>query len=174
MKSNGGYTTKFMIESVVAHPDLQTSASWTMDLLVPGTQEIIVETGQTIGTAISTLVTNPSYANQTVIYFSGTSYTSSVCFQTQDQSISALEKNTVTIMPDLTCTSSGSTSISFSIANYLPSTAPSWVLINSSTGALAISPPEVSVDTEYKFYVDSTISGVTSPVQKLIKLTVTN
>ena len=52
--------------------------------------------------------------------------------------------------------------------------APSFVLIDSTSGTLTVSAPSVDSDTEYNFYVTSTVSGVSSPVQKLVKLTVTN
>lgn len=58
------------------------------------------------------------------------------------------------------------------MSNYGSSTVPSWVTIDSSTGVLTATKPKVSVDTEFSFNVDSTISGFSSPVQKLVKLTI--
>ena len=51
---------------------------------------------------------------------------------------------------------------------------PAWVVIDSVTGVLTITAPVVSVDTEYYFYIISAIGGVSSSVQKLIKITVLN
>ena len=56
----------------------------------------------------------------------------------------------------------------------MSSTVPSWVAIDSVSGILSINAPEVSLHTEYDFYINSAVSGVTSPVQKLIKLIITN
>ena len=56
----------------------------------------------------------------------------------------------------------------------MASTVPSWVVIDSVSGVLSINAPEVSLDTEYDFYINSAVSGVSSPVQKLIKLIITN
>ena len=78
------------------------------------------------------------------------------------------------MLPDLPCSISGSTSISFSTANYMTSTVPSWVAIDSVSGVLSINAPEVSLDTGYDFYINSAVSGVSSPIQKLIKLIITN
>ena len=66
---------------------------------------------------------------------------------------------------------SGSTSITYSIGNYI-SSAPTWATINSVSGVLTITAPEVASDTEYDFYINSAISGFPSPFQKLIKLTI--
>ena len=46
--------------------------------------------------------------------------------------------------------------------------------IDSTLGVLTITGPEVNSDTEYDFYINSSISGVSNPIQKLIKLTVIN
>ena len=56
----------------------------------------------------------------------------------------------------------------------MASTVPSWVAIDSVSGILSIFAPEVSLDTEYDFYINSDMSGVSSPFQKLIKLIITN
>ena len=56
----------------------------------------------------------------------------------------------------------------------MSSTVPSWVAIDSSSGILNINAPEVSLDTEHDFYINSAVSGVSSPVQKLIKLIIIN
>ena len=52
----------------------------------------------------------------------------------------------------------------------MTSTVPSWVAIDSVSGILSINAPEVSLDTEYDFYINSAVSGVSSPIKKLIKL----
>ena len=85
-----------------------------------------------------------------------------------------MENSTTQTLPDLPCSISGSTFISFSTANYMSSTVPSWVAIDSVSGILSINAPEVSLDTEYGFYINSAVSGVSSPIQKLIKLIITN
>ena len=85
-----------------------------------------------------------------------------------------MENTATQILPDLPCSISGSTSISFSTANYMTSTVPSWVAIDSVSGILSINAPEISLDTEYDFYINSAVSGVSSSIYKLIKLTITN
>ena len=85
-----------------------------------------------------------------------------------------MENSTTQTLPDLPCSISGSTSISFSTANYMTSTVPSWIAIDSVSGVLSVNSPEVSLDTEYDFYINSAVSGVSSPIQKLIKLIITN
>ena len=85
-----------------------------------------------------------------------------------------MENSATQILPDLPCSISGSTSISFSTTNYMASTVPSWVAIDSGSGVLSINAPEVSMNTEYDFYINSAVSGVSSPIQKLIKLVISN
>ena len=100
--------------------------------------------------------------------------TSDVSYFTADQTVNVMENSTTQTLPDLPCSISGSTSISFSTANYMTSTVPSWIAIDSVSGVLSVNSPEVSLDTEYDFYINSAVSGVSSPIQKLIKLIITN
>ena len=75
---------------------------------------------------------------------------------------------------DLTCSTTGTTAITYSLSVYLSNAIPSWVSLNPSTGLLSITAPNVTADTTYPFYVDSTYSGAVSFVQKLIQVTVLN
>ena len=72
----------------------------------------------------------------------------------------------------MTCSASGSTSISYTISNYMASTAPAWVVIDSSTGMINVTAPTVSTDTEFVFYIDSNIAGFSKLIKKLIKITI--
>ena len=173
MGSNG-YNSKFMLQSISVHPDFQTAAPWTMNSLSSGTEDIVADSGQTIGAVTTQTVSAPVYTNLTVTYIPGASYTSDVSYLTADQTIYVLKNSATQIQPDLPCSISGSTSISFSTANYMTSTVPSWVAIDSVSGMLSINSPEVSLDTEYDFYINSAVSGASSSIQKLIKLIITN
>ena len=73
---------------------------------------------------------------------------------------------------NLTCSTTGTTLISYSIADYGGTTAPSWVSIDSASGLLTISATSVTSNSEFSFYVNSLVTGLTDPVQKLIKITV--
>ena len=48
-----------------------------------------------------------------------------------------------------------------------------WMRINTNTGLLTIQAPSVSSDSNFYFYIASSVSGISMPVQKLIKLIVT-
>ena len=80
--NDGGYTTKFLAQSLSVHPDFTAVATWTMDTLPPGVDDITTDTTQTIGSASSQTVSDSttSYSNITVIYASGTSYNSDVIY----------------------------------------------------------------------------------------------
>ena len=70
--------------------------------------------------------------------------------------------------------SSGLTSISFSIWSYNGSALPSWITIDSTSGELKILAPSVYSNTDYYFCINSAVSSVSSLITKLIKLTVSN
>ena len=84
-----------------------------------------------------------------------------------------LKKSNSKVTFDLPCSSSGLTLISYSLESYL-SSVPSWIQINSTSGELNITSPFVSEDSEFSFYIGSTINGVANPINKIIKLTVIN
>ena len=58
-----------MPQSISVHPDFQTAAPWTMDLLSIGTEDIVADSGQTIGAVTTQTVSAPVYTNLTVTYY---------------------------------------------------------------------------------------------------------
>ena len=92
--------------------------------------------------------------------------------QTDTQTYSVSESTTSTQTPNLSCSFSESTSITFSLSSYNGAIIPSFVSIDSVTGVLTIAAPSVSSSTTFSFYIDSTVSGMSGPVQKIINLTV--
>ena len=110
--------------------------------------------------------------NQTVTYNLISSTTSDAYLQIATQTLSVSESTTSTQTPNLSCSFSGSTSITYSLSSYNGGIIPSFVSIDSATGVLTIAAPSVSSSTTYSFYIDSTISGISGPVQKIINLTV--
>ena len=57
-----------MPQSISAHPDFQTTATWTMDLLSSGTKDIVADSGQSIGAVTTQTVSAAAYTNLTVTY----------------------------------------------------------------------------------------------------------
>ena len=100
------------------------------------------------------------------------SSTSDVIIQTNTQSFTVSESTSSTQSPNLSCSLSGSTLITYSLSSYNGAIIPSFVSINSTTGILTIAAPSVSSSTTYSFYIDSTISGVSGTFQEIINLTV--
>ena len=80
----------------------------------------------------------------------------------------------MSVTPDLTCSKTGTTTITYGLSAYLSNVIPSWVSLNSSTGLLTIAAPSVTADTTYPFYVTSNYSGAVSLVLKLTQVTVLN
>ena len=121
----------------------------------------VTETGVTIAAATSQPVTSPTYTNISVAYQSSSSgsYTSDVQYRQTSQSYLDLAGDTYTeLSPTLTCSSSGTTSIAYSIGSYNGASVPSWISIDAS-GTLKITNPSVTSATDYSFYVNSQISG---------------
>ena len=146
-----------------------------MNALQASTNDITSDT-KTISSLLDTSTFySPTYPNKTTEYSESLKSTSDVNYQTQDESISVIENNNSEYTPNLSCSTTGSTSISHSIGDYNDTNlAPDWVSINSSSGVLTIKAPNVSSDTEYYFYINSKITGVSNSIKKLIKLTVLN
>ena len=167
-KSPSGYVVKFPFDSLALMNDFTTTISISMSIHTDTvTSPTVTLTSQ------SDTVTDytSSVTVQDVTYSSTIQYTSDVYNQINSQAYSLIEGMSATITPDLTCSYSGSTSITYSIANYLTQ-APSWVSINSTSGQLSIVTPNVTADTTYSFYINSVVSGTTT--QKLISVTVLN
>ena len=60
-----------MLQSISAHPDFQTAATLVMNLLSSGTEDIVSESGQTIGAVTTQTVSAafPAYTNLTLTYY---------------------------------------------------------------------------------------------------------
>ena len=97
---------------------------------------------------------------------------SDISYYTNSQTYIYGKNANVQVIPDLTCSTSGGTSITYSLTSYNGNTIPAWVTINSSTGQLSIATPSPSTNTDYSFYISSTISGVSSTVNKIMTISV--
>ena len=141
-----------------------------------GNYDFVSDVGPTIATSSAlTIVTNPTaYSNASFTFQSSSADSFSLQVNTStDSYLNLLENSYVEVSPTLTCSSLSSTTIVYSISSYNGVTAPSWVNIDSSSGLLKISTPNVTSSTSCSFYINSQISSVTDPVQKLINLKVT-
>ena len=100
------------------------------------------------------------------------SVTSDVYLQIVTQAFSVSESTISTQTPNLPCSFSGSTPIVYSLSSYGGEVIPLFVSIDSTTGVLSIEAPSVSNSVDYSFYIVSTVSGLSSLVNNVIKLTV--
>ena len=57
-----------MFQSISAHPDFQTAATWSMSSLSSGTEDIVADSGMTIGAVTTQAVSAAAYTNLTVTY----------------------------------------------------------------------------------------------------------
>ena len=119
---------------------------------------------------------NPlSYPNIVVTYQQNSSahFLFDAQYQIDSQSFLSLTENLYSeVTPNLTWSSFGYSSISYSIGNYNGAQAPNWVKIDSSTGILKISAPAVSGPTDFSFYINTAITGVSTQLNKIIYLRV--
>ena len=170
---NRGYISYFLPNMIVLHSDFTKSTSFLMSVLGAGTEAINTETGilSTYSSEIWNLASPPT---SSATYHQYTSTISDLKGQTADQLFIVIENNSFVNTPDLTCSSSGTTSIIYAIGNWIGSTAPNWVTIDSSTGQLSISSPDLTADTDFCLIVNSVVSGIADPIVKKIKITVIN
>ena len=140
--------------------------------LPKGVEEITADNKQFTLSPLTISVSSQTITTSSIGFAVISSYTSGVYFLTQDQSISVLKNTYVQITPDLPCSSSGSTAITYRLVEYNGNSIPSWASIDSSSGVLTLNTPDVSSDTEYSLSVSFSISGTSTPVLKHIKLSV--
>ena len=93
-----------------------------------------------------------------------------------EQSLTIAENSDQYLNLELPCNNSyaSGAAISYQLASYNGVTLPSYLTINQNTGAISISSKNVTADTYIEFYVNSIITGITNPVQKLINLKILN
>ena len=141
-----------------------------MNELPSGSYDVITETGMPALSFTSVSATPISWINQS--YTFAQNYWTDVYYQTNSQSVSVSEKTSTQVLPDLSCSLSSSTSIVFSLGSFNSEIVPSWVAVDANTGLLTITSPEVEQDTNYSFYVNAMITGLTLQTQKQVKLIV--
>ena len=166
--SGNGYISNFAIEAIEMHPHF-SAASWTMSALSSVTDSISSDNAQTIGSLSQIAIEVADKSNQTTSYTATCQTTSNVRFVVSSLTISVVENNVLSITPDLTCSADGTTAIT-----YTSSATQSWISLDSNTGLLTITTPEVTSDTEYDFYINSKIDRYQTQIQRQVKLTVIN
>ena len=141
-----------MATSVNYHPSF-SSSSLSLVPLPDGTNDITPDISVSISSIIVDIVTITTTSNVIATYYvvSGSTYISDVSFQTNDQTILVSENSITQILPNLPCSSSSSTSIVYSLASYNGAAVPSWITVDSTSGLLKITAPEVSADTSNYF-----------------------
>ena len=165
-----------MEQSIFLHPMFENvyddPANWTMNALPYGSEEILQTSWEILGNTTSFNVTSYSFPSINATFNSISNDTSDVNYLTSDESYTIQEKKTFRITPNLPCSISGSTLITFRRVNYMKSSVPDWISVDSSTGAMTIVAPAVSETTVYNFYINSLMCSNTEPILKLIRLTV--
>ena len=152
------------------HPDI------VLDIIsVSSTSTNFIKALPTLGTFISTPIASVTISGTSTSsnYQSSFEYISDryIILDTQDLgTISSCTQKSVTL--DLTWSLSGNTGISHSLISDSTSSPPSWISLNSSTGVLSMTTPNLTAAASYQFYVKSEVSGDSNVYQNLVKLTV--
>jgi hypothetical protein len=136
---------------------------------------VSILTGETIVSASDTLIAlvtntftvNNSPASGTVTYIEGTSWVENIVYFSSTQTITVIEKENFVISPEVTCSTTG-VAVSYTLSQYNSEPVPIWATIDSSTGVLAGTAPEVNSSTSYSMYIDSTSSEFTGASQKIL------
>ena len=169
--SNLGYISKFYPQEITHHPDF-TAAGISFNVISTSTDSIIQETGVALNTATSESKSDYTYTYVSVSYSSSSSNSfDHIYFQTDLQSFSISENSEAELNPDLPCFSSSHT-IAYSIGSYSGGSIPSFVTVNSSSGVMKVSSPNITDTTTYSFSINSNITGISNLVQKPISLIV--
>ena len=156
--------TKFSQDTLNSHPDFMQS-DLKLNILNSRENEITVaSTYFAIDDTPFDIPSSSALVNSILSYNAIISL--SIYSQTNDQSFSIIGGSNTTFIPDLTWSPSGTTMISFNTAAYGSNPLPSFVSVNSSTGAMRVAAPNVTADTTYIFYINAVISGLTNPVKK--------
>ena len=95
MLSNG-YITKFPIGSIDYNTDFTTSTALSMTALSSGTDDIVTDSGQTIGSAGVQSVTTAPYTNITVTY----TQVSNTCYSTSTLAAINMDSNLISTADD--------------------------------------------------------------------------
>ena len=153
--SGNAYILKFSSSMFDSLPNF-TSATWTMNVLASGTEDITSTTSLAL-TSLSQTVSNPTYTNLTLNYNQGQIVTSDVLSNTALESYQVVEMNFMQEFPTLTCSKDGSTTIYYSIENFNPYDSFKWVSIDPVTGVLNINASAEVKVADYSFSIKSTI-----------------
>ena len=160
-----------MLDSIDYQSEFQ-NVNWNMTELPAGTNDVTPIANDALISASSLSVAAISVANQTVTYYLIMSNASDVYLRSSDQLISVAQNSNLQVTPNLTCSISGGTAISYSLESYSGSQVPSWVTVDINTGQLNISAPEIDAITTFRFYINSVVAGTQNLIPKLIILTV--
>jgi hypothetical protein len=164
--SNNWYIPKFYYDLAAEHPRFAIDA---------GTLTVSILTGETIVTASDTLLAlvtntftvNNSPASGTVTYIESTSWVENIVYFSSAQTMTVTEKEDFAISPQVTCSTTG-VAVNYALSPYNSEPVPSWVTIDSSTGVLTGTAPEVDSSTSYSMYIDSTSSEFTGASKKIL------
>ena len=171
MQNSVGYLTKWKIDNISSNPDL-VSSQLVLSVQPSGSYDIIKKTGAIFTSVIAGSTTAQGYTNQTVSFQANPAQNILVKPNTTSEKyLNLLYNSYIEKSPSLTCSSTST--VTFSLAGYNGGSVPSWVSINSSSGLLSMTTPNITVSTNYTFYINSDVSGTVSTIQKLITIGVT-
>ena len=112
-------------------------------------------------------VATPVFTDQPPMYYQNDAY-----YQFSSQTFAVKHNSAFLKIPELTCSVSGATPITYSLSPYGGGTVPTWASIDSNTGFLQGTIPELVGNQTFQFYIESASTKFSSNSQKLITLEV--
>ena len=127
--SSYSYTAKFPISSVDYATDFTASSTITMSALSSGTDDFVIDSGQTIGSAGTQSISLATYSNQTVTYsqVSSTWYSTKAAVNQNAELLAAADAEQTTYTSILVVSVGGVVALN---AFNLASTASLWSMVN--------------------------------------------
>lgn len=143
-------------------------------MVVQTTDFTISDTSFTVGSAVTyTASTATATASTARTHNYTLLFSTDVYEQSTAVTLSVTSNSTFSLSPDITCSDTNQT-VALSTSSYNSEPVPSWITIDSNTGTFSGTAPEVTVDTNYSFYLDATWTvNKAGSTQQLFTITVT-
>jgi hypothetical protein len=164
--SNEWWIPTFYYHLVTEHPNFAIDAG-TLTVSVLTGESIVTKSDVMYPLVTQTFIVNNSPTSGAVAYIESTNWVENIVYFSASQTITVISGENFKISPEVTCSTTG-VAVNYAFSSYNSESVPTWVTIDSSTGVLTGTAPEVDSATSYSMYIDSTSSEFTGASQKLL------
>ena len=157
-KSKLGYISKFCLQCFYVNPDF-VSPTFSMNIMANGESVLVAESSTILSSfTVTTNDVTAIFSNNASTFESWNSdkYVSDIHYFVNDEFYLTIAEQTYNeLYPDLTCSASGSTIVTYSVQKYNSMEIPSWITFDSSLGQIKVDAPSINATTDYLFYIIS-------------------